>query len=76
MFGLLYKKNNQLILIDGDKENVEGSLGSSLARSCFEIKATNPSSQSGVYYIDPDGQIGRDPPIKVNCDMATRNSIF
>ena len=44
-----------------------------LPRSCFEIKATNPNAQSGVYSIDPDGQIGADQPIQVYCDMTTRN---
>ena len=46
-----------------------------LPRSCFELKATNPSAPCGVYSIDPDGQIvGGDPPIQVYCDMATRNN--
>jgi len=43
-----------------------------LPRSCFELKATNPTAQSGVYSIDPDGQIGADQPIQVYCDMTTR----
>jgi len=43
-----------------------------LPRSCFELKATNPNAQSGVYSIDPDGQIGGDPSIQVYCDMTTR----
>ena len=37
---------------------------------------TNPSAQSGVYSIDPDGQIGADEPILVYCDMTTGNSIY
>ena len=46
-----------------------------LPRSCFELKATNPSAPCGVYSIDPDGQmVGGDPPIKVYCDMTTRNN--
>jgi len=47
-----------------------------LPRSCYEIKATNPSAQSGEYSIDPDGQIGGDSTIQVYCDMTTRNSSF
>jgi len=44
-----------------------------MPRSCFEIKATNPTAQSRVYSIDPDGQIGADEPILVYCNMTTRN---
>ena len=43
-----------------------------MPRSCFELKATNPAAQSGIYLIDPDGQIDADPPIQVYCDMTTR----
>ena len=28
-----------------------------LPRSCYELKATNPSAQSGLYFIDPDDDI-------------------
>jgi len=66
----LEEKNNQLILAkEGDVISRDF-----LPRSCFEIKATNPNAQSGVYSIDPDGQIGADQPIQVYCDMTTRNS--
>ena len=64
-----------LLLIDCTKGDFEISRGSSLPRSCFELKATNPTAKSGVYFIDPDGQFGGDPPIQVFCDMATRNNI-
>ena len=45
-----------------------------LPRSCYELKATNPSAQSGLYFIDPDGQINGDDPVQAYCDMDT--SIF
>ena len=67
----LEKKNNQLIQAGYDVTNRDF-----LPRSCFEIKATNPNAQSGVYSIDPDGQIGADQPIQVYCDMTTRNSVY
>jgi len=42
-----------------------------LPRSCYELKATNPSAQSGLYFIDPDGQINGDDPVQAYCDMDT-----
>jgi len=70
----LEEKNHQLILKVSAKENDAASRGSLLPRSCFELKAMTPGAQSGVYSIDPDGQIGDDPPIKVYCDMTNSNN--
>ena len=70
----LEEKNHQLILAGANKEEDVISRDF-LARSCFELKTTNPTAQSGVYLIDPDGQIGGDPSIQVYCDMTTRNDI-
>ena len=65
----LEEKNQQFILAkEGDVASRE-----LMPRSCFEIKATNPTAQSRVYFIDPDGQIGADEPILVYCNMTTRN---
>ena len=69
----LEKRNQQLIIAGTKGDDVTNR--DFLPRSCFELKATNPSAQSGVYSIDPDGQIGADQPIQVYCDMATRNSV-
>ena len=63
------EKKNQLIQAGNDVISRDF-----LPRSCFELKATNPTAQSGVYSIDPDGQIGADHPIQVYCDMTTRNN--
>lgn len=73
------KINEQQIEIDQlKKKNLLIDDGTSscdvLPRSCFEIKATNPGAQSGVYSLDPDGQIGGDQPIQAYCDMETRNA--
>lgn len=38
-------------------------------RSCHEIRSTNPSLASGMYWIDPDGQGIGDGPIYVYCDV-------
>jgi len=65
------EKKNQLIQAGDDVTSRDF-----LPRSCFELKATNPSAQSGVYSIDPDGQIGADQPIQVYCDMTTRNILL
>ena len=65
---LIEEKKNQLVQAGDDVISRDF-----LPRSCFELKATNPTAQSGVYSIDPDGQIGADPSILVYCDMATRN---
>jgi len=67
---LIKEKNKQLIRTSDDVTSRDF-----LPRSCFELKATNPSAQSGVYSIDPDGQIGADPSIQVYCDMTTRNIV-
>ena len=42
-----------------------------IARTCHELKASDPSLPSGMYYIDPDGQNVGDNPIYVYCDMST-----
>ena len=71
----LEEKNHQLILAGAIRKDGVASRDF-LPRSCFEIKATNPSAQSANYSIDPDGQIGADQPIQVYCDMTTRNSVY
>jgi len=73
----LKKTNLELEKVTNNRELIKASddvaIRDFLPRSCYEIKATNPGSQSGVYSIDPDGQIGSDQPIQVYCDMTTRN---
>ena len=48
-----------------------GNIRDFLPRSCYELKATNPSAQSGLFFIDPDGQINGDDPVQAYCDMDT-----
>jgi len=69
----LEEKNHQLILAGAKGNGVTSLSDSTLPRSCSEFKATEPTAPSGWYTIDPDGQIGGDPPVKVYCDMNTRN---
>ncbi|XP_057380853.2 uncharacterized protein LOC130703351 [Daphnia carinata] len=51
------------------KENVEIRRQIATHRTCHEIVAANPSSPSGMYWIDPDGHGIGDPPIHVHCDI-------
>ena len=39
-------------------------------KTCADLRATNPFLQSGMYWIDPDGQGIGDDPIRVFCDMT------
>ena len=40
-------------------------------RTCKELHQADPSLNSGMYWIDPDGQGIGDDPIYVDCDMTT-----
>lgn len=42
-----------------------------VARSCEELRRSNESVESGMYWIDPDGPGAGDAPIYVSCNMAT-----
>ena len=42
-------------------------------RTCKELHQADPSLNSGMYWIDPDGQGVGDDPIYVHCDMTTGN---
>ena len=67
----LKKKNSEL----EEEKNRQPILVGFIPRSCFEVRAKNPSAKSGVYSIDPDGQIGGEKPINVYCDMTTSNTM-
>ena len=74
----LEEKNKQLILAAAvEKLSVTDDVTRRdfVPRSCFEVKAMNPTVQSGMHYIDPDGRIDGDPPISVYCDMTTSNKL-
>ena len=43
---------------------------SDMRRTCSEIKSANPNLNSGMYWIDPDGQGVGDDAIYVQCDMT------
>ena len=45
-------------------------------RTCEDIRAADPTTESGYYFIDPDGQVSGNDPIYVFCDMATGTIIL
>ncbi|XP_046635082.1 uncharacterized protein LOC124314096 isoform X1 [Daphnia pulicaria] len=40
-------------------------------KTCLEARTSDPSLESGMYFIDPDGQGRGDDPIYVYCNMTT-----
>jgi hypothetical protein len=44
---------------------------SAIQRTCREAHLADPSLDSGMHWIDPDGQGVGDDPIYVHCDMTT-----
>lgn len=48
---------------------------SPVARTCHELMTSNPTLESGMYYIDPDGWNAGDPSISVYCDKTTGKSV-
>ena len=51
--------------------NKASVLMSHTLRTCSEARAVDPLLDSGMYWIDPDGQGVGDDPIYVYCDMTT-----
>ena len=46
-------------------------LGATYRKNCDEIRTNDPSKESGMYWIDPDGHGIGDAPIHVFCNMTT-----
>jgi hypothetical protein len=44
---------------------------SAIPRTCREARLADPSLNSSMYWINPDGQGVGDDPIYVHCDMTT-----
>ena len=55
------------VKVDINKELKQNAI----LRTCREIHASNPLLDSGIYWIDPDGQGVGDEPINVYCNMTT-----
>lgn len=62
--------NSKLVSLKTDQGI--GSTGkSAMPRTCREAMLGNPSLNSGMHWIDPDGQGVGDAPIFVYCDMTS-----
>ena len=44
-------------------------------KTCDTIRQSDPSKESGMYWIDPDGQGQGDGPIYVYCNMSTGQAL-
>ncbi len=56
----------------GNIKSVDSLTGrSAISRTCREARLADPSLNSGMHWIDPDGQGVGDDPIYVHCDMTT-----
>ncbi|XP_068679044.1 contactin-associated protein-like 2 [Montipora foliosa] len=53
---------------------VKSPANQGFAKSCTALKGLNPSSMSGGYVIDPDGEGGL-PPFEVTCNMNDKNGV-
>ena len=77
---LLIKKLQQKEMPIGSAEFTQSHLalndehkigkGVPFPRTCRELRAADPTSTSGMHWIDPDGQGVGDAPIYVYCDMT------
>ena len=60
--------------LQGTEANVRGKQAgqrNAMFRTCRELHLADPLLNSGMYWIDPDGQGVGDEPIYVECDMTT-----
>ena len=69
---LLIKKLQQKEMPSHLALNDEHKIGKGVPfpRTCRELRAADPTSTSGMHWIDPDGQGVGDAPIYVYCDMT------
>jgi uncharacterized coiled-coil protein SlyX len=64
--------NNRILQLENS--NVNGKVvkvKAAVFRTCEEIRRSDPTSPSGKYLIDPNGNMFGDPPITVYCNMTT-----
>ncbi len=74
----LESKVQQLESVNALRENMAASKSvdpltgrNAIPRTCREARLADPSLDSGMHWIDPDGQGVGDDPIYVHCDMTT-----
>lgn len=57
-----------LAVVEENNSNKRRSLD---PKTCMEAQTSDPSLESGMYWIDPDGHSRGDDPIYVYCNMST-----
>ena len=64
--------NNRILQLENSKFNGKVvEVKAAVLRTCEEIRRSEPTSPSGKYLIDPNGNMFGDPPITVYCNMTT-----
>ena len=68
---ILERKIRQLEgVLQNEKKTNQVNSKSATPRTCREVRDSNPTLTSGMYWIDPDGQGVGDAPISVYCNMT------
>ena len=57
-------------VLKNEKKTNQVNGKSATPRTCREVRDSNPTLTSGMYWIDPDGQGVGDAPISVYCNMT------
>ena len=57
------------------QEGIIDKLKTPNPKTCDTILQSDPSKESGMYWIDPDGQGQGDGPIYVYCNMSTGQAL-
>ncbi|XP_046645845.1 uncharacterized protein LOC124336186 [Daphnia pulicaria] len=68
---LIALQTEQSLTTTSGSRNIPSAGKSSIARTCRDLRATDPSLPSGMYWIDPDGQGIGDDAIYVQCNMTS-----
>ena len=66
------KLESSVVVLQENRKSIDPLTGrSAIPRTCREARLADPSLDSGMHWIDPDGQGVGDDPIYVHCDMTT-----
>jgi hypothetical protein len=66
------KLESSVVGLQENRKSIDPLTGrSAIPRTCREAHLADPSLDSGMRWIDPDGQGVGDDPIYVHCDMTT-----
>lgn len=70
----IWKSASRLETTNVDADD-RSALKNAILRTCLEIHETDPSLNSGMYWIDPDGIGVGDGAIYVYCDMTSGKAL-